>query len=111
MLTNGILQGAKSHSEDDTTLYFQEKLIQRIVAVINIVIAAMLLIGAIVSLYKVKKDEARLGMIAGFTGFFALSLGLLTNAKRAEIFAATSAYAAVLVVFVSGDLGQKTTNP
>jgi hypothetical protein len=30
---------------------------------------------------------------------------LCTNARRAEVFAATAAYAAVLVVFVSGDLG------
>lgn len=44
-------------------------------------------------------------MIAAFTVLFAVSVGLLTNAKRVEIFAATAAYAAVLVVFVSGDLG------
>ncbi len=44
-------------------------------------------------------------MIGGFTVGFAISVGLLTNARRAEVFAATAAYAAVLVVFVSGNLG------
>ncbi len=74
--------------------------------IISTVLAAILLIGAIISLYWVKKPKARLGMIAGFTTLFALSVGLLTNAIRAEVFAATAAYAAVLVVFVSGDLGK-----
>ena len=45
-------------------------------------------------------------MIAAFTVVFGLSLRLLSNAKRAEIYASSAAYAAVLVVFVSGDLGQ-----
>ena len=31
--------------------------------------------------------------------------GLLTSARRAEVFGATAAYAAVLVVYVSGSLG------
>ena len=71
----------------------------------------------------------RLGLIATFTTLFAASVGLLTNARRAELFAATAAYvylplvslkrvadhdvyryAAVLVVFVSGDLGNSQSN-
>ena len=35
---------------------------------------------------------------------FATCVGWLTNARRDQIFAATAAYAAVLVVFVSGTL-------
>jgi hypothetical protein len=42
-------------------------------------------------------------MMGAFTAAFALSITLLTGASRPEIFAATAAYAAVLVVFVSGD--------
>ena len=45
-------------------------------------------------------------MIAAFTLLFGLSLRFLTNAKRAEIYGSSAAYAAVLVVFVSGNLGQ-----
>jgi hypothetical protein len=63
----------------------------------------VLLIGAITSLYIVKKPEAKLGMIAGFTVLFAVAVGGLTSAKRQEVFVSSAAYAAVLVVFVSGD--------
>lgn len=39
----------------------------------------------------------------------AAGIGLPSNAKRSEMFAATAAYAAVLVIFVSGDLGRGGT--
>lgn len=61
--------------------------------------------GAIYSLYYVRSEQKRLAMIAGFTTAFAMSVGLISNARRSEIFAACAAYAAVLVVFVSGDPG------
>lgn len=77
-----------------------------VVALINTILAAALLIGAIIGLYFVKKPGKRLGMVAGLTACFALCVWLLTNARRAELFVATAAYAAVLVVFVSGNLGQ-----
>ena len=44
-----------------------------------------------------------MALIGNFTVIFAGSVGLLTSASRAEVFAATAAYAAVLVVFVSGN--------
>lgn len=44
-------------------------------------------------------------MLGGWTVLFAICVGWLTNARRDQIFAATAAYAAVLVVFVSGTLG------
>ncbi|KAK2595012.1 hypothetical protein QQS21_007266 [Conoideocrella luteorostrata] len=83
---------------------FNEKSISIAVAVISILVAAVLLVGSITSLYFVTNDAAKLAMIASFTALFALSIGLMTNARRAEIFAATAAYAAVLVVFVSGNI-------
>ncbi|KAM5344699.1 hypothetical protein ACJ41O_010561 [Fusarium nematophilum] len=75
------------------------------ISYLSTVLAALLLIGAILVLYKTKSDDLKLGLIALFTMIFATSVGLLTNARRAEVFGATAAYAAVLVVFVSGDLG------
>jgi len=42
----------------------------------------------------------KMGLVTAFVTGFALWVGLLTNARRAEIFAATAAYAAVLVVYV-----------
>lgn len=94
----------RHHRSADGAVYFLERKVALLVAVLSAVVAAILLIGAIASLNFISDAGARLGTIAAFTILFALSLGLLTNAKRAEIFAASAAYAAVLVVFVSGNL-------
>jgi len=42
-------------------------------------------------------------------GYLWAAIGLLTNARRAKLFGSTAAYAAVLVVFVSGNLGPDAT--
>lgn len=63
----------------------------------------MLLIGAIIALNYVQSQDWRIALIGIFTILFAGSVGLLTTASRVEVFAATAAYAAVLVVFVSGN--------
>jgi uncharacterized membrane protein len=86
-----------------TTQHFLESRVQFVVIIISTLFAAVLLIGAITSLYFVQKPGAKLGLLAVFTSLFAASVGGLTNAKRQEVFAASAAYAAVLVVFVSGD--------
>lgn len=89
---------------DRTTIY-KNKHVVKTVATISMIIAAILLISAIISLHVVTDSKAKLGLVAMYTLLFALSVATLTNARRAEVFAATAAYAAVLVVFVSGDLG------
>jgi hypothetical protein len=80
---------------------FKETSIARTVNVVTILVAAIFLIGTIVGFYFVQRPAVKLGMIAAFATAFAGCLGLITNARRVEIFAATAAYAAVLVVFVS----------
>jgi hypothetical protein len=79
------------------------------VSIISGVLATIFLIGAIVGLYWVHNPNAKLGMLSGLTVAFAGSLALFTNARRQDVFAATAAYAAVLVVFVSGNLA--TSSP
>lgn len=105
------------------------------ISYLSTMLATLLLVGAILVLYKVSNNDLRLGLIALFTVVFAASVGLLTNASMAEVFGATAAsvipsgnqtvvylngdaersglggmlltddsYAAVLVVFVSGNL-------
>lgn len=75
-------------------------------AFITAILAIILLLGAIITLRLVQASrDVRLVLIVIFTIAFSLSLGLLTNAKRGEVLAGTAAYAAVLVVFVSSDLG------
>lgn len=85
--------------------YASGKRIANFIAYLSTTLAAILLFGAILVLYTAKSDNLKLGLIVLFTCLFAACTGLLTNAKRSEVFAATAAYAAVLVVFVSGDLG------
>jgi hypothetical protein len=82
---------------------FSEASISTAAAVINIAIAALLLIGPIIGLFFVSDNGAKLGMIAAFTAAFAVSVGIMTNAKRPEIFAATAAYVhRVLPFFLIG---------
>ena len=93
---------------DGTTLYKSSHIIWT-VAILDLLLAAILFIGAVVSLYYVASPRAKLALVAMYTLVFAMSVALCTNARKAEVFAATAAYAAVLVVFVSGDLGGTKT--
>ena len=90
-------------------VFFPEERVQRAGAVISALLSAILLIGAIVCLLLTANDSngLQIGMIVLFTCLFAITVGILTNARRAEIFASTAGYAAVLVVFVSNNLGSK----
>ncbi|EXJ77374.1 hypothetical protein A1O3_09600 [Capronia epimyces CBS 606.96] len=91
-------------SPDDPLSYYSERRLHACVAIIYIILASGLLFGAMFNLYFVGSNPKRLGLIAGYTVVFALCVGFLSNARRAEIFGACAAYAAVLVVFVSGGL-------
>jgi hypothetical protein len=95
----------QTSSPDGRTTYTSERSLSHFVALLSTILAAVLLFGAIISLYVVHNKQALLGMLSGWTVLFAACVGLLTNARRDQIFAATAAYAAVLVVFVSGSLG------
>ena len=95
----------KKLSEGSHLVYISANRISIFVGLVNVILAAAFLFGAIYNLYYVDKDQIKLGLIAGYTTAFALCITLVTNAKRSEIFGACAAYAAVLVVFVSGDLG------
>ena len=104
-----LLKRRETSDAFDRTTVYKNSHIVRTVAILNLILAAILLVGAIVNLYLVTSPSAKLGLIAMYTALFALSVALCSNARRAEVFAATAAYAAVLVVFVSGDLGGSKT--
>jgi hypothetical protein len=76
---------------DESIALFSMKKINHAVAILSMIIAAVLLIVSIVTLYVVTNNNIRLGLICAFTIFFALSIHLLTNARRAELFASTAA--------------------
>ncbi|KAK9781947.1 putative DUF6594 domain-containing protein [Seiridium cardinale] len=67
--------------------------------------AAILLFLPIYTLYHTAAWSAALtlGLVALFTILFAGAMVVMTQARQAEMFGACAAYAAVLVVFVSGD--------
>ena len=100
----------QTSSPDGRTTYTSERSLHHFVTIISTILAAVLLLGAIISLYIVQNKHALLGMISGWTVLFASCVGLLTSARREQIFGATAAYAAVLVVFVSGSLGGAPTS-
>ncbi|MCJ1246402.1 hypothetical protein MMC30_003609 [Trapelia coarctata] len=81
---------------------YSEKKLFKLLDMLITVVASLLPISSIVILYLVSSMVARLGIVVGFTAVFSLCLTLVTQARRVEIFAATSAFAAVQVVFVSG---------
>ena len=93
-----------------TGAHASERSISHFVAILSTVLAAVLLFGAIISLYIVQNKHALLGILSGWTVLFAACVGLLANAQRDQIFGATAAYAAVLVVFVSGNLGSASSS-
>lgn len=83
--------------------YFPDQTIRHIVSGLSVIISAVLLVCAIVALEYAPSKKLKLGLLAILVTFFAASIALLTNARKVEIYAATAAYAAVLVVYVSND--------
>lgn len=73
---------------------FPERRIQCAGAVISTLLSAVLLIGAIICLLLVPdgRTGVRVGIIVLFTSLFAGVVGLLTNARRAEVFGSSAAY-------------------
>jgi hypothetical protein len=78
-------------TDDDRIGYASGHRISRFVAYLSTILAALLLVGAIAVLYTIKSEKLKLGLIGLFTAVFAASVGVLTNARRAEIFGATAA--------------------
>ncbi|ORY72088.1 uncharacterized protein BCR38DRAFT_331613 [Pseudomassariella vexata] len=94
----------KKHDSVDPGIYeYNEKLLAKILFGISTVIASMLPICSIVVLYYVQSSRIQLGLTVLFCACFSSALVLMTNAKKVEIFAATAAFAAVDVVFLTSD--------
>lgn len=74
----------------------------RVISFSATLIACMLPVGAVFALQAVpaEPETTRLGVFAGFTAGFVILMKTFTRAKRSEIFAATAAFAAVIVVFI-----------
>lgn len=97
--------GGIKHATQPQLSYFSVEILNLTARFIVTFLAIGLLVAPMVSLYYVSKQKpgTTIGMIVMFTVLFAGTVALVTGAKRGEIFGATAAYAAVLVVFVSGN--------
>jgi multisubunit Na+/H+ antiporter MnhG subunit len=58
---------------------------------LSTVLAGLLLFGAILALYDTDSESLKLVLVGIFTFLFAATTGLMTNAKRSEVFASTAA--------------------
>lgn len=94
-----------SHWSQPEIRYYSYRRVQVTVSLITTLSAAILLFVPIYVLYhtSASRPNVTMGLIAMFTVIFSLALAVMTTASRSEIFGASAAYAAVLVVFVSGD--------
>ncbi|EOA88824.1 uncharacterized protein SETTUDRAFT_106391, partial [Exserohilum turcica Et28A] len=90
-----------SVSRDPHVITVDMSLIMSIARALTTLLAVMILTIPISVLYNVKSMTSRLCIIGVSTGTFSSCLCVLTHSRHAEIFSATAAYCAVLVVFVS----------
>lgn len=68
----------------------------------------MLPITGVIVLYFIDNLRARLGVVAAFVAVFSLALAMVTDAKRADIFAATAGCVALCQVLSNFGLTSHT---
>jgi len=99
---------SSSSTERSVTDYlsvYSANWILRITSLITTVVACLLPTVAIVILARVQSMGLILGCIAIFTALFAVGLVLLSSSSsRVDIFTATAAFSAVMVVFVQNKI-------
>ncbi|OAG06479.1 uncharacterized protein CC84DRAFT_1164742 [Paraphaeosphaeria sporulosa] len=93
----------KKTKKEDTLVSWSENSALRLTSGISTVVACLLPVIAISVLSQLQGLKALLICLAGFSLVFAIGLIALTQgtSKRTEIFGATAAFSAVMVVFIS----------
>lgn len=87
--------------------YFSPSRVEKLVGLIITLIIFVLLVLPVFVMYHLTSIGTRdstidaVGLLVVFTLLFSAAMSLLTKAKRHELFAASAAYCAVLVVFIS----------
>lgn len=72
--------------------HYSNSRVRGLIDIVGILMSSLLLISSIIVLYFVSNPLERLWLIAGFTACFSICLALITDARRVEIFVASSAY-------------------
>jgi hypothetical protein len=88
--------------------FYSSSRISKVVSTLVSIIVFFLLIIPIVAIYRLTHPYTdtsmvrSLGVLAAFALVFSATMSLITKATRHEIFAASAAYCAILLVFISG---------
>lgn len=96
--------------------YYSTSRIEKFVGLIITIIIFILLVLPVVAMYRLTSIGPRnstfdaIGVLVVFTLLFSAAMSLLTKARRHELFAASAAYCAVLVVFISNFNGNLLSN-
>ena len=85
--------------------YYSDRIVVAVVDSLSTLLASLLPTLASLALFFMNSQLSRMGAIIGFTFFFSVMLMLITRVKRAECFAITAAFSAVLLVFVGNNNG------
>ena len=95
-------------TEDKHIHYYTRSRVEKLVGLIITSIIFILLVLPVIAMYELtvfgKKPQSTfsaVGVLVVFTLLFSAAMSLLTKAQRHELFAASAAYCAVLVVFIS----------
>ncbi|KAF2626412.1 hypothetical protein BU25DRAFT_343768, partial [Macroventuria anomochaeta] len=97
----------REKTKDASIEYYSPSRVEKLVGLIITLIIFVLLVLPVVAMYKLTSVGNRnstldaVGLLVVFTLLFSAAMSLLTKAKRHELFAASAAYCAVLVVFIS----------
>ncbi|CAG8953422.1 hypothetical protein HYFRA_00010171 [Hymenoscyphus fraxineus] len=90
----------KPVDEEMQYLEYKNKRVLRVADGLSSVLFSLFLVASIMILHFVASTIVRLIVVAIFTTLFPFALILVTNARKVEVFAGTTAFAAVQVVFV-----------
>lgn len=86
-------------------IHYDNRRVRVAVDAITTLLASMVVSLSTLCLYLIPSTGGRVGALIAFTIAFSVLMMLFAGGSRAECFMATSAYAAVLVVFIGGTGG------
>jgi hypothetical protein len=86
-----ILQRPVSKELGDGIYMYNDQNLRMIARLASTVVASILPLCSVIILYFIRSNGVRLIIIVVLSAFFSLALALMTNARKIEIFAATSA--------------------
>ncbi|KAF3050098.1 hypothetical protein E8E11_002378 [Didymella keratinophila] len=93
-------------TSDSSIHYFSPSRITKTADVPIAITSVLFLVAPILAMYELSTRKTKratygaIGVLVGFSMLFAGTMAIITQAKRHEVFAASAAYCAVLVVFI-----------